>query len=154
MDELRGTLATMNQHLEALREAAGVTPRSRASAAEGMLEARRIRDEQLGAELFAEPAWDMLLSLFIADEPGGGLAVSELCAASAVPHTTALRWIGSLATAGLVLRRTDERDARRTLISLTPAARATMSSLLSQMVGALSARAAPGERPPRAFTRP
>lgn len=90
--------------------------------AQSMLASRRLREDLFGAELFADPAWDMLLHLFVNAERGQSVPVSCLCAASAVPQSTALRWIETLANAGLVDRRPDSKDGRRIPVSLTPEA--------------------------------
>ncbi|MXP27457.1 hypothetical protein GRI58_01300 [Porphyrobacter algicida] len=52
---------------------------------------RRLRDELLGAELFADPAWDMLLDLTAARAEHKRVSASTLCIAAAVPATMALR---------------------------------------------------------------
>lgn len=70
-------------------------------------------------DLFGEPAWDILLDLFIADLKGLSLSVTDACIGSAVPNTTALRWIGVLQESGLLTRSGDPRDARRAHLSLT-----------------------------------
>ena len=75
----------------------------------------------LPAGLFADPAWDMLLDLYLADILSKRISVSSLCGASNVPATTALRWIGALDREGLIKRTADPRDARRYYISLSEA---------------------------------
>lgn len=84
------------------------------------IRARRMRDEYFDAALFADPAWDILLDLFAARLEGEEVSVSSLCIASAVPPTTALRWIGTMTDAGLLARRDDPADRRRAFIVLTP----------------------------------
>ncbi|MDX3899165.1 MAG: winged helix DNA-binding protein [Sphingobium sp.] len=83
-----------------------------------LLRARRLRAEFLPAELFADPAWDMLLDLLAARLDGARVSVSSLCIAAAVPPTTALRWIRTLTEQGLVERRADPHDGRRVFIAL------------------------------------
>ena len=56
-----------------------------------MLRWRRRRDQLFAGDLFADPAWDMMLDLAAAGLEGVDVAVSSLCIASAVPATTALR---------------------------------------------------------------
>ena len=81
---------------------------------------RRLRDRLFcDPTLFADPAWDILIDLFIASEEGRGISISSACIASAVPITTALRWIKILETAGHISRHDDPSDARRIFISLT-----------------------------------
>ncbi|PZQ60107.1 MAG: hypothetical protein DI544_09615 [Sphingomonas taxi] len=84
-----------------------------------VLRARRLRDRFFGAGLFEDPAWDMLLDLFAAHLEGGRVSVSSLCIAAAVAPTTALRWIGRLTAARLLLRAPDPSDRRRAFVTLT-----------------------------------
>lgn len=78
------------------------------------------------ADLFSEPAWDILLDLFIAQGEGKDVSVSSACIGSAAPPTTGLRWLGVLTDEGLVLRENDAEDNRRVLVRLTPAGLAAM----------------------------
>jgi hypothetical protein len=80
---------------------------------------RRDRERFFPAEIFADPAWDMLLDLLAAQMENRQVAVSSLCIAACVPTTTALRWIRSLSEAGVFERTIDPNDARRTYISLS-----------------------------------
>ena len=105
--------------------------------ADGIIETRRARDALFGSGYFADPAWDMLLHLYVADEAGAPLSVSALCAAAALPQTTAQRWVESLAAARLIVRRADQADARRTLISLSPEAHHAMTAVLARLKAAL-----------------
>ncbi|MBM3927766.1 MAG: winged helix-turn-helix transcriptional regulator [Sphingomonadales bacterium] len=89
---------------------------------------RRMRAAHFAEELFADPAWDMLLDLFAADLEGRRVSVSSLCIAAAVPGTTALRWIGAMVDAGLFERYDDPADRRRAFISLSDTARAGMEA--------------------------
>jgi hypothetical protein len=80
---------------------------------------RRLRERYFDAELFADPAWDILLDLFAARFEGTNVSVSSLCIAAAVPATTALRWISAMTANGILLRRHDPKDARRVFIELS-----------------------------------
>lgn len=77
-------------------------------------------------DLFGEPAWDILLDLFIAQAEGKPVSVSSACIGSASPATTGLRWLGVLADEGLIVRENDAGDNRRVLVRLTPAGQAAM----------------------------
>jgi hypothetical protein len=81
--------------------------------------ARRRRARYFDPGIFADPAWDMLLDLFIARVRGKQVGTVSLCHASGVPATTALRWIDLLEKHGLVERRRDPADRRARLIALT-----------------------------------
>ena len=103
-----------------------------------IIRARRIRDQYFRGELFADPAFDMLLDLFAARLEGNRVAVSSLCIAAAVPATTALRWIKALTDRGLFVRAADPQDGRRVYIELSDDAAHSMSRYLAavQRMGA------------------
>ena len=105
-----------------------------------IIRSRRDRDRFFPAEIFADPAWDMLLDLAAARLEGKHVPVSSLCIAAAVPTTTALRWIRSLTEAGLFERQVDRNDARRTYISLSPGAAEAMMAYLRGFASQFSLR--------------
>ena len=81
---------------------------------------RRQRAQIFGcADLFGEPAWDILLDLYIAQGDGKAVSVSSACIGSASPPTTGLRWLAALADKGLILREPDAHDHRRIMVRLT-----------------------------------
>lgn len=80
---------------------------------------RQLRARFFDGELFADPAWDILLDLTAARVEHTRVSVTSLCIASGVPPTTALRWIAQMRETGLVERVEDESDKRRAFISLT-----------------------------------
>ena len=84
-----------------------------------ILRARAARTEYLSPRLFAEPAWDMLLELYVSHLMQRRVSITDLCEASRVPPTTALRWIDGIMAEGLVCRMRDPLDARRVFIDLT-----------------------------------
>jgi hypothetical protein len=84
-----------------------------------MIRQRQQRARFFEGELFADPAWDMLLDLTAARAEMKRVSVTSLCIAAGVPPTTALRWIGQLTAAGLFQRVEDLSDRRRAFIELT-----------------------------------
>lgn len=83
---------------------------------------RLLRRQLIGAEhLFGEPAWDMLIELFIHEVEGKPISTSSLGIASGMSASSGLRLVQNLVDAGLVVREEDPGDGRRTLISLSPA---------------------------------
>jgi DNA-binding MarR family transcriptional regulator len=93
---------------------------------------RRLRDAAFGAELFGEPAWDILLTLFIAQADGRRLCVTRLCGEIPVPNTTALRWVFALTEKGMLTREADPRSRRRIYVSLSREARTAVRALLAR----------------------
>jgi DNA-binding MarR family transcriptional regulator len=84
------------------------------------IRSRRLRARFFDEELFADPAWDMLLDLLQAEIAQHRVPVSSLCIAAAVPATTALRWIKTMTDAGMFKRRADPHDGRRVFVELSP----------------------------------
>ena len=101
-----------------------------------VIRARRLRSRFFAEELFADPAWDMLLDLLQAELAQHRVPVSSLCIAAAVPATTALRWIKSMTDAGLFLRRADPHDGRRVFVELSPGASAGMRHYFGELSAA------------------
>lgn len=92
---------------------------------------RRRRDNAFkNDELFADPAWDLLLELFSAHRGGWNMSVTNTCLAANVPSTTALRWIEILIDVGLAERVADPSDLRRKFIRLTPDAVTKLTKVL------------------------
>jgi DNA-binding MarR family transcriptional regulator len=106
------------------------TNRCSQSPVRAMLASRRRRADYFDASLFADPAWDILLDLYAADQEGVSVSVSSLCIAASVPATTALRWIVRLEAVGLICREPDPFDGRRDFLQLKSHARDKMEALL------------------------
>ena len=98
--------------------------------------AKRIRDVRdkrrafLEPEVFGEPGWDILLSLFIAANEGYRMKIAAVCNESGVSDTTAQRWLVSLQELGLIEKRRNPLDARSTFVELTPEGLEKMRRLL------------------------
>jgi DNA-binding MarR family transcriptional regulator len=100
-------------------QAADVPPLS-AETVRSVIRARRLRARYFSEDLFADPAWDMLLDLLQAEIAQLRVPVSSLCIAAAVPATTALRWLKTMVSQGIFIRRADPHDGRRVFVELAP----------------------------------
>ncbi|MEG3163132.1 winged helix DNA-binding protein [Sphingomonas sp. PB2P19] len=94
---------------------------------------RKRRDAELGGTLFSEPAWDILLDLFISDYDDRQLSVSAVCIGARAPSATALRYLSLLQEAELVERVRDATDGRRSHVKLTALGRRRMTNLLAML---------------------
>jgi DNA repair protein RadC len=82
---------------------------------------RILRRQLLGApDLFGEPAWDMMLDLFIHQSVGELVPMSSLGVVADMPHSSALKLIQRLCNAGLLVRVPDARDGRRNFVKIDP----------------------------------
>lgn len=127
-------LATLSEEATAepppLQETEGEEGAISPGAVRAIIRARRLREQYFGTELFADPAWDIMLDLFAARLEQRRVAVSSLCIAAAVPSTTALRWIKTLTDVGILVRAADPQDGRRVYIQLSAKAAAGMEAYL------------------------
>jgi DNA-binding MarR family transcriptional regulator len=98
------------------------------------IKARRQRERFLDPALFADAVWDILLDLAASRLEERPVSVSSLCIAASVPTTTALRTIKQLVDRGLLHRRGDPSDARRTYIGLSAQAARAMDGCLEAVL--------------------
>lgn len=143
-EDLHKLLAELLQRvgeLEVRAAEAGQGPPSRgfsddklATLAGAIYRMRRHRQAYFDGALFAEPAWDMLLDLFINQVRGARVSTTSLCLAAGVPHATGIRWIRTLREHGLLRRYRAPDDARLMLIEITPRGYQLMRQCLSDGV--------------------
>lgn len=131
IDQLRSNLADPEN------TAITAAPTARANV-RSIITARRMRTEVFGADLFADPLWDILLELYAAKLAERRIAVSELLNAAAVAATTGLRWIEKLVRLGWASRNPDAFDARRVLVELTPEGAAKMEHYFERVEGGVA----------------
>jgi len=102
-------------------------------AVRSVIRARRLRGRYFAEELFADPAWDMLLDLLQAEIAQLRVPVSSLCIAAAVPATTALRWLKNMTDKGIFVRRADPHDGRRVFVELSRDASVAMRRYFAEV---------------------
>jgi DNA-binding MarR family transcriptional regulator len=95
--------------------------------------ARNVRNSMLPPDLFGEPAWDILLALYVAECEQYRLKVSAVLVESNVPSTTGLRWVETLVQSGLVMRKPHATDARVIHVQLTVDGMSRMTACLSAL---------------------
>jgi hypothetical protein len=124
--------ATTPSHGESIQPAE-VDQAKRIDQVKVLIETRRLRGSFFSNELFHEPAWDMLLSLYLSWHKGETLFVKSLVATAAAPVTTSQRWIDHLAKLGLVTRVVDPIDRRRITITLSQSGLQAIDDYLSAL---------------------
>lgn len=97
-----------------------------------ILRNRAERVKYFPADLFGEPAWEILLDLTAARVENKRVSVTSLCLASGVPPTTALRWIGMMVTRDILVREEDEADRRRSFVALSDSGIDAVTSYFSK----------------------
>ena len=96
--------------------------------------ARELRGRHLPSTMFGEPAWDMLLSLYVTFRSHARQTVTNLCIASGAPATTALRWIVYLEREEFVVRRNNPLDLRVVFIELTAKGRDSVEGYFIELL--------------------
>ena len=96
------------------------------------LAALRERERLFGVGLFTDPAWTILIHLFVASEEGRTARAECVCAAAAVPETVAMPCIALLVSAKLVKRRPHHGDPQATYLELTEAAQVRLCDYFSR----------------------
>lgn len=112
----------------------------RAQLAKEIHDARRARDRIFPPDVFADPAWDILLILYWAHYVQQRLTVTNVSASAAVPPTTALRWIENLRGLGMVRKSRHFLDGRVQWLDLTADATAKLDQYFDDL---LDSRALP-----------
>jgi hypothetical protein len=105
-----------------------------ATIASSIYQWRRMRADYFNGALLIDPAWDMLLDLFIHKMRGRRVSAGGLCLASNVPHTIALRWIDVLEEEGLLRRSKMHEDAKLDLVEITTGAFQQMRRFIEDSV--------------------
>lgn len=111
----------------------GSTAAANAAFVRSIIRARALRRQFFDQNLFADPAWDILLELYALKCEGVRVSVSKLSIAADVPCTTALRWIDKLEADWLVVRQEDPLDGRRVWVELSDLGAAAMGTYLQQI---------------------
>jgi DNA-binding MarR family transcriptional regulator len=109
----------------------------RTQAAEKIYRNRRMRDSlfttNFGVSLFSDPAWDILLDIYINTNKNIGISVSNACLSSSAPNTTALRYITDMVNRGVIERTAHPNDRRVFLINLSAKAVKIMDIIIDQI---------------------
>jgi DNA-binding MarR family transcriptional regulator len=98
--------------------------------ARAILAVRRQRETIFKKAIFGEPAWDMLLLLYIGTSESRR-TIGRLGELARISKSTALRWIDYLDRQGLVRREQHPTDRRAVFVELTPKGRQAIDLYLS-----------------------
>lgn len=131
-DEVAAQVERVEAELERLRAMLGdfdpaLPPKTvTADWIRAIMRARRRRELVFGEDIFTDPGWDILLSLYAAALAKERPIISHVCKATKVAYPTALRWLDRLEAAGLIVRSPDGDDKRRVHLALSSAGMGAM----------------------------
>jgi len=98
--------------------------------AESIVRVRRARERLFCRAMIGEPAFDLLLCLYV----GSGqkeTSLTSLARPASIPYSSAMRWIRYLADKGFVALTESKSDRRATCVQLTVSGRAVMDEFLA-----------------------
>jgi len=98
-----------------------------------ILAGRRQRDNYFDPLLFSNPAWDLLLNLFVAQAEGRRPNSLESCLAASMPHSVAVRWMAYLKQEDMVVERPNAVGEGLGSIQLSDHARTAIAAYLSSL---------------------
>lgn len=101
--------------------------------ARAVLQTRRLRARHFNRVMFAEPAWDILLLLYLAESSEGRQTIGQLAELVETPLTTVLRWVGYLEKENLIERKDHPTDRRIVFVRLTEKGRGALDAFLEEM---------------------
>lgn len=104
------------------------------------LNSRKRRASVLQRGLAGEPAWLMLLDLYVAERRHKRVQTVYLVEESGASHATGLRYLALLAKNDLVTRIISESDKRSKYVELTDFGRSTIEDYLRQSLADLRCR--------------
>jgi DNA-binding MarR family transcriptional regulator len=105
-------------------------PEALLARAQSILRVRRSRERLLGRAMIGEPAFDLLLCLYVRTGQQD-TSLTSLAKPAGIPYSSAMRWIAYLADKGLVTRSESNTDRRATSVHLTPSGRAVMDEIVA-----------------------
>lgn len=117
---------------------------SQEAVARMLYEQRRMRADAFGGHstVFVEPAWDLLLDLFLAKSEGRIVSASAASIGACVPPTTALRCIDLLRRRGLIKTRPHPTDRRMKVVELSDEGAMLIDRYLFMLTSKLACRPA------------
>ena len=102
-----------------------------ALAARRLLEISHQVDAVFETPLLANPAWDILLDLFIQRSDRKPISIISLCVTANAPTSTALRYIQAMLDSGAIVKTASTDDSQGLLVELSDTTYSMMQSILS-----------------------
>jgi DNA-binding MarR family transcriptional regulator len=109
-----------------------------ASVAQLSLAVRLERNQHFSPAMFGEPAWDLLLALYVQQAENETPTVSMLAKVAGTPITTALRWMDYLEEKRLIERERSSFDRRASTVRLSESGRIRLEGYFAEVLAAMT----------------
>jgi DNA-binding MarR family transcriptional regulator len=117
--EAKRAIEKVLKQIQKLADDGSQLPSQRADFADFIYKSRRLRQKFFPEDIFADPAWDILLLLYSLEHSRRRVSLSAVCASAGVPESTGHRWIDRLMEIGMVYREKHPNDRRIYWLRLT-----------------------------------
>jgi DNA-binding MarR family transcriptional regulator len=107
------------------------------SVARFSLAVRQERNQHFSPAMFGEPAWDLLLALYVEQAENETPTASMLAKAAGIPITTALRWMDYLEEKRLIERERSSFDRRVSTVTLSESGRIRLEGYFAEVLAAM-----------------
>jgi DNA-binding MarR family transcriptional regulator len=111
-----------------------LVPEEAAEIVSHLIYTRQKREAIFTANLFSDPAWDIMLTLFLAQLRHQSVATSDVSISTSIPLTTTHRWIDTLDQKGWIRRAPDPSDQRRIFVELTARGSSAMHAWVADWI--------------------
>lgn len=96
-----------------------------------LIGSRRLRKQYFDRDIFGEPAWEILLALYVTEDSGSRLTMSRLADWIDAPLTTVARWVRALEEQSLIGRAEHPTDRRIIFVRLLDKGRRALDDYLA-----------------------
>jgi DNA-binding MarR family transcriptional regulator len=100
---------------------------------------RQARTDHFSPAMFGEPAWDILLVLYLKEAGSAAPTISGVARAAGIPVTTAFRWLDYLDEKHLIVRQRSSDDARALTVSLSDEGRKRLERYFADVLVSMAA---------------
>ena len=132
--EAKRIIGKLLEQVQRLADAGGPSPSQRAEFADRIYKSRRLRQKYFPEDIFADPAWDILLLLYSLEHSERRISLSAVCASAGVPESTGHRWIERLIESRMVYREKHPNDGRVYWLRLTEQTLERLDACFDEMV--------------------
>ncbi len=143
LSDIKRLFTQLAGQAEPASSGAALPPIGRLEIARLLLHSRALLEQEVAADLFADPALNILITLYVAGGEGTDVSTSAACTAAGVPTTTALRWINALAERRMIDKRNLPSDRRFTYLELSAQTRAALDRYFDLILDRVRARLQP-----------
>jgi DNA-binding MarR family transcriptional regulator len=101
--------------------------------------ARQSRTAHFARSMFGEPAWDLLLAIYVSEATDRPPTVTDAANMADIPLSTVSRWIQFLEERGLIDRRRSGKDGRASIVTLSKQGRASLEAYFVDLLARMAA---------------